>query len=155
MLFLFFYTPGICFSQDHLPISDPKLYLQEKRILDSLLLCKPAMIEDSNWVNHLIKLGVSYCFFSFDSALLHAEKALVLAEKSNNPDQVARSYLLYTIIYDHAKDHPRIEWLKHKTFIVSHSFTDAEVKDKKFLKKIIEASKAMKPLNEFLKDAIV
>ena len=55
----------------------------------------------------------------------------------------------------YAKDHPRIEWLKHKTFIVSHSFTDAEVRDKKFLMKLTEASKAMKPLNEFLKDAIV
>ena len=54
----------------------------------------------------------------------------------------------------YAKDHPRIEWLKHKTFIVSHAFTDAEVKDKKFLKQITEASRAMKPLNEFLKDAI-
>ncbi len=54
----------------------------------------------------------------------------------------------------YANDHPRIEWLKHKTFIVSHAFTDAEVKDKKFLKQITEASRAMKPLNEFLKDAI-
>ncbi len=54
----------------------------------------------------------------------------------------------------YAKDHPRMEWLKHKTFIVSHPFTDAEVKDKQFLKKLIVASKAMKPLNEFLKDAI-
>ena len=52
------------------------------------------------------------------------------------------------------KEHPRMEWLKHKTFIVSHSFTDVEVKDKGFLKKIIETSKAMKPLNEFLRDAI-
>ncbi len=54
----------------------------------------------------------------------------------------------------YAKDHPRIEWLKHKTFIVSHSFRDTDVKNKQFLKKIIVASKAMKPLNEFLKDAI-
>lgn len=54
----------------------------------------------------------------------------------------------------YTKDHPRIEWLKHKTFIVSHAFIDAEVKDKKFLKQITEASRAMKPLNEFLKDAI-
>lgn len=114
MLFLLFYTPCICFSQDHLPISDPKHYLQEKRILDSLLLCKPAMIEDSNWVNHLIQLGVSYCFFSFDSALLHAKKALELAEKCNNPDLVARSYLLCAIIYDHAKNHPREEYYLEK-----------------------------------------
>jgi uncharacterized protein (TIGR02453 family) len=54
----------------------------------------------------------------------------------------------------YAKDHPRIEWLKHKTFIVSHSFTDVEIRDKKFLKKATEGAKAMKPLIEFLKEAM-
>jgi len=52
------------------------------------------------------------------------------------------------------KDHPRIDWLRHKTFIVSHSFTDAEIRDKKFLKKVTEGAKAMKPLIEFLKEAM-
>ncbi|MDZ4716238.1 MAG: DUF2461 domain-containing protein [Cytophagales bacterium] len=52
------------------------------------------------------------------------------------------------------KDHPRLDWLQHKSLIVSHAFTDAEVKDKKFLKKLTEGGKAMKPFNEFLKDAI-
>jgi uncharacterized protein (TIGR02453 family) len=54
----------------------------------------------------------------------------------------------------YAKDLPHIELLKHKSYIVSHPFTDAEVKDKKFLKKIAEAAKAMKPLNDFLQEAI-
>jgi len=54
----------------------------------------------------------------------------------------------------YAKDLPHIELLKHKSYIVSHSFTDAEVKDKKFLKNIAEAGKVMKPLNDFLQDAI-
>lgn len=61
---------------------------------------------------------------------------------------------LKTVPKGYAKDHPRLDWLKHKTFIVSHAFTDVEVKDKKFLKQITEACKAMKPLNEFLKEAI-
>lgn len=52
------------------------------------------------------------------------------------------------------KDHPRLDWLQHRTFIVSHNFTDAEVKDKKFLKKLVEASKVMKPFNEFLREAV-
>ncbi len=51
-------------------------------------------------------------------------------------------------------DHPRVEVLKLKSFIVSHNFTDVQVKDKKFLKNIIEAGKAIKPLNDFLKEAI-
>ncbi|CAN5532713.1 DUF2461 domain-containing protein [soil metagenome] len=54
----------------------------------------------------------------------------------------------------YAKDHPHIELLKNKSFIVSHSFSDKEVLDKKFIKQLAEACKAMKPLNVFLKEAI-
>ena len=61
---------------------------------------------------------------------------------------------LKTVPKGYAKDHPRLDWLQHKTFIVSHRFTDAEMKDKKFIKKLVEASKAMKPLNEFMKEAM-
>lgn len=61
---------------------------------------------------------------------------------------------LKTVPKGFAKDHPRLEWLKHKSYIVSHPFSDAQVKDKKFLKSITAASQAMKPLNEFLKEAI-
>jgi uncharacterized protein (TIGR02453 family) len=52
------------------------------------------------------------------------------------------------------KDHPLVEILKHKSFIVSHGFTDAEVKDKKFLRKISEVARKIKPLNDFLREAI-
>ena len=54
----------------------------------------------------------------------------------------------------YAKDHPHLDILKHKSFIVSHAFTDKEVKDKKFLKKVVEAAKTVKPLNDYLKEAI-
>lgn len=52
------------------------------------------------------------------------------------------------------KDHPHIEWLKNKSFIVSHYFTDKEVQDKKFVKTAAEVAKAIKPLNDFLLNAI-
>lgn len=52
------------------------------------------------------------------------------------------------------KDHPQIELLKNKSFIVSHNFTDAAVRDKKFVRRIAEVSKAIKPLNAFLQEAI-
>lgn len=52
------------------------------------------------------------------------------------------------------KDHPQIELLKNKSFITSHSFSDAEVKDKKFVKQLAEVCKAVKPLNDFLQEAI-
>jgi uncharacterized protein (TIGR02453 family) len=54
----------------------------------------------------------------------------------------------------YAKDHPQIELLKHKSFIVSHYFTDTQVKDKKFVKMVADACKTLKPLNDYLKEAI-
>jgi len=54
----------------------------------------------------------------------------------------------------YVKDHPHIELLKHKSFIVSHPFSDKEVKDKKFAKHVAAIAKIIKPLNDFLKDAI-
>ncbi|MBL7857324.1 MAG: DUF2461 domain-containing protein [Cyclobacteriaceae bacterium] len=52
------------------------------------------------------------------------------------------------------KDHPHIDLLKNKSFIVSHYFTDVQVKDKKFVKQVAEVCKAVKPLNDFLKVAM-
>jgi uncharacterized protein (TIGR02453 family) len=54
----------------------------------------------------------------------------------------------------YAKDHPHVEWLKLKSFIVTHTFKDSEVTDKKFLKKVTAVMKSVKPLNDFLKEAI-
>lgn len=52
------------------------------------------------------------------------------------------------------KDHPHLEFLKNKSFIVSHSFTDKEVLGKKFVKTAAETARLIKPLNDFLKSAI-
>lgn len=52
------------------------------------------------------------------------------------------------------KDHPQIEILKNKSYISSHNFSDVEVKDKNFAKHVAEVCKAIKPLNDFLKEAI-
>lgn len=52
------------------------------------------------------------------------------------------------------KDHPHIQWIKLKSFVVTHEFKDTEVLDKKFLKKAAEVMKSAKPLNEFLEEAI-
>jgi uncharacterized protein (TIGR02453 family) len=54
----------------------------------------------------------------------------------------------------YAKDHPHLELLKNKSFIVSHYFTDAQVKDKKFVKNVADACKSIKRLNDFLKEAM-
>jgi uncharacterized protein (TIGR02453 family) len=52
------------------------------------------------------------------------------------------------------KDHPHIEWLKHKSFIVSRPFTDKEVLDKKFVTLVASTSKTIKPLNDFIRESI-
>ena len=52
------------------------------------------------------------------------------------------------------EDHSYIEWIKLKSFIVTHQFSDAEVGDKKFIKTTTGAFKILKPLNEFLKEAV-
>jgi uncharacterized protein (TIGR02453 family) len=54
----------------------------------------------------------------------------------------------------YAKDHPQLELLKNKSFIVSHYFTDKELTDKKFAKKVAEVCKTLKPLNDFLTAAV-
>lgn len=61
---------------------------------------------------------------------------------------------LKTVPKGYAKDHPRLKYLQHKSLIVSHYFTDTEVKGKKFMQQLTEASKAMKPFNEFLREAM-
>lgn len=50
--------------------------------------------------------------------------------------------------------HPAAEWLKLKSFIVSYSFTDAELVQADFTSKVLEKMKAMKSWVEFLNQAI-
>jgi uncharacterized protein (TIGR02453 family) len=52
------------------------------------------------------------------------------------------------------KDHPQIERLKLKSFIVEMSLTDKQVRDKKFVRMVASGCKAIKPLNDYLREAI-
>jgi uncharacterized protein (TIGR02453 family) len=61
---------------------------------------------------------------------------------------------LKTMPKGYPKDHPQIDLLKHKSFIVSHYFTDAQVTNKKFVKDMAVIAKTVKPMNDFLKEAI-
>lgn len=64
-------------------------------------------------------------------------------------------YALKNIPKGYEKDNPRAEWLKLKSFVVAHSFTDEEIKRKNFMRTVIDTYKTAKPLNDFLKEAIV
>jgi uncharacterized protein (TIGR02453 family) len=61
---------------------------------------------------------------------------------------------LKTMPKGYAKDHPQTEILKLKSFIVSKNFTDKEVLDKKFVSRLATSAKEIKPLNDFIRDAI-
>lgn len=61
---------------------------------------------------------------------------------------------LKTMPKGYPKDHPQLELLKLKSFIVSKSFSDKEVLDKKFVKTVAAYAKQIKPLNDFIREAI-
>ena len=61
---------------------------------------------------------------------------------------------LKTMPKGYAKEHPHIEFLKLKSFMVTHSFTDSEVLNKKFMQQLVASMKAAKPLNDFLAEAL-
>jgi uncharacterized protein (TIGR02453 family) len=52
------------------------------------------------------------------------------------------------------KDHPHIDLLKNKSFTVSCQFTDADVNNKNFVKKLAVMCKSIKQLNDYLNEAI-
>lgn len=61
---------------------------------------------------------------------------------------------LKTMPKGYAKDHPYIDLLKNKSFTVSHEFNDADVTSKTFVKKVADGCKLIKPLNDYLLEAI-
>lgn len=52
------------------------------------------------------------------------------------------------------KEHPDIELLKLKSFIVEMPLTDKQVTDRKFISVVANGCKAIKPLNDYLREAI-
>jgi uncharacterized protein (TIGR02453 family) len=54
----------------------------------------------------------------------------------------------------YAKDHPHIELLRNRSFVVSHGFTDAEVLHKNFVSHTSKVCRAMKPFIDFLRMAL-
>lgn len=52
------------------------------------------------------------------------------------------------------KDHAHIEWLKLKSFIVEMPLTDKQVTEKKFIRVLADGCKTIKPLNDYIREAI-
>jgi uncharacterized protein (TIGR02453 family) len=54
----------------------------------------------------------------------------------------------------YAKDHQAIELLRYKQFLLRHRFTDAEVLDPKFVLKLNEGFKKMRPYLDFMSEVL-
>ena len=54
----------------------------------------------------------------------------------------------------YSKDHPAIELLRYKQFILKHTFTDAEVCSPGFLTKVNETYKKMRPFLDYMSDVL-
>jgi uncharacterized protein (TIGR02453 family) len=63
-------------------------------------------------------------------------------------------YRVKTAPKGYPKDHPHIDLLKNKSFTISHAFSDAEVNDKNFVKKVAVICKSVKQINDYLREAI-
>ncbi len=94
-----------------------------------------------------IRQEIDYSFKKFEK-ILKEKKFKTWFKELSDFDK------LKTAPKGYPKDHPHIDLLRHKSFIVTHYFTDKEVMDKKFLKKVVEGCKTLKPLNDFLNEAI-
>ncbi len=55
---------------------------------------------------------------------------------------------------DYSKDHPHIEFLRMKSFIAGHALSDKEVTASGLTTKVMESFRLMKPLNDFLSQAV-
>ncbi len=54
----------------------------------------------------------------------------------------------------YAKDHEAIELLRYKSFLVHHKFTDTEILEPRFLDKINEAYKAIRPFFNYMSEVL-
>jgi uncharacterized protein (TIGR02453 family) len=72
------------------------------------------------------------------------------AFKRSFPDGLDKEDLLTRPPKGYSDDNPAIEYLKLKSFIVTRSFTDAEVQQKSFLKEILKTFESMKDFVYFL-----
>ena len=79
-------------------------------------------------------------------------KKIILAKDFKNYfKELSNEGKLKTAPKGYAKDHPSIELLQHKHFIVVHDLTDVQVCDKNFPSYASKVFKAMLPLNQFLR----
>ena len=53
-----------------------------------------------------------------------------------------------------AKDHPAIDLLRHKQFLISRSFTDKEATSPDFLKEVVQSFRNMRPFFDYMSEVL-
>lgn len=137
---------GAGFSSGGKMIQEPGYYLHIQPGNKSFVAGGLYMPDASNLAK--IRQEIDYNFKSFEKVLKNKKFKTWFRDGLDDFDK------LKTAPKGYPKDHPHLELLKHKSFIVSHYFTDKEVADKNFLKKVVEACKTVKMLNDFLSEAL-
>lgn len=104
-----------------------------------------AYLPESNWLK-AIRQEIAYCTEEFKGIL-------------NRPDfhryfGTMEGEKLKKLPSGYAADHPAIEWLKHKSFLASHSCTDKQVLQPGFLQHCAEVFRALHPFDQFLNRAM-
>jgi len=94
-----------------------------------------------------IRQEIDYNFAEFKK-IIHGKSFKKYFGELGTEDKLAREPKGY------AKDHPAIEYLKLKSFVVAAELSDREITSKDFQKKAKEIFKAMLPLNLFLQRAL-
>lgn len=59
-------------AQNYVVIKNARIFQQQKKLMDSLVLMKTVQQQDTNAVKYFIDLSSCYWYFSYDSALLGA-----------------------------------------------------------------------------------
>ncbi|MEM9821375.1 MAG: DUF2461 domain-containing protein [Bacteroidota bacterium] len=54
----------------------------------------------------------------------------------------------------YAKDHPNIDLLRYKQFLLIHPFTDEEVQQKNFMKELVKGYKNMRPFFDYMSEVL-
>ncbi|HWK06311.1 MAG TPA: DUF2461 domain-containing protein [Puia sp.] len=91
-----------------------------------------------------VRQEIDYNFEEWKKIISHRNFKKVFSAGVEGIDLLARPPKGYEA------ENPAIEFLKMKSFIVSRSFTDAELQSKSLLKEVLKTFEAMKPFIDFL-----
>jgi len=95
-----------------------------------------------------VRQEIDYSFDEWKKIIAHRTFKKIFTEGVEGIDLLARPPKGYDA------ENPAIEFLKMKSFIVSRSFTDAELQSKSLLKEVLKTFEAMKPFIGFLNRAM-